>query len=243
MTALQASRGTVMAVPEVPWTDTWHPVSHKMVIDGLSVALVETGIGLCNEKYELSANGHDMFGTWTLEHGTLGRKWAIGIRNSTQKHFSLGIAAGFSVMVCSNMMISGDYITFRKHTKGLDHEELRYLMTGAMSQVIGKMEGIETWHNNLRNHNVDKTAFKALTFDAMQKGVVPPSKFNKFIDAYQEEQKIYREDTAHTFHGAVTRLQRDNGLFSQADRCGMLETILDQYCYNERLFREFKKAA
>ena len=48
----------------------------------------------------------------------------IGLRNSHDKSFSVGLSAGISVMVCSNMAFGGTTIIKRRHTSRIELTEL-----------------------------------------------------------------------------------------------------------------------
>lgn len=233
------TRDVVEAVRPVPFTDTWHPVTHNAVLQTLDDALENSNLEIRKERYSLSLNGLDMFGQWTLNHGTNGRQWSLGIRNSMQKRFALGVCAGFNIIVCSNLVFSGDYITFRKHTSGLDMDEMRMLANSALKNVLFKMNDLGAWIDGLHNHQLERPAFKTLTYDAMKAGVFAPSKFKEFLNCYQAEQALNQESTAYTFHNAVTRLHKGNNLLAQAERCAGLEVLMDKYCHDEVLYRDF----
>ena len=44
----------VLAVPEPKWTNTWHPVAHRRVIETVSSVLEEAGVGVKDKHYSMS---------------------------------------------------------------------------------------------------------------------------------------------------------------------------------------------
>lgn len=223
----------VKAVPEPQFTKTWHPISHAKVINGIEGAVKDTGMDIVKKEYSLTSTGSNMFGVWTLDNKVDGKAWSIGIRNSLAKTFAVGICAGLYVFVCDNLVFSGDFVEFRKHTAGLDQDILQVIAVKAMGKVIKKLNGLCEWHDSLSNFKLGTDQFKALTFDAMIGDVFPISKFNDFLTCYNEENTISMEsgkelDTLFTFHSAGTRLMRGASLFQVSKRNNALVTVIDR---------------
>lgn len=218
----------VRAVQEPEFTKSWHPVSHGKVIDAMELAVSKMGIQIIDKKYSLNKSGLNMFGTWQLEQNKNGISWMIGLRNSMCKAFAVGICAGTNVISCSNMMFSGEFIEFRRHTSGVDLEELRLLSERALSGIQIRLLNLTAWHNNLKDFALREEEFKILTFNAMKKGVIAPSKFEKFLECHDEEYKLNGQ-SLYSFHGACTRLVREQSLFNIADRTNNLIEVCDDY--------------
>lgn len=230
-TAVRVSEQEVRAIQSPEFTDTWHPVSHSRVIDVLDHAVQQSGMRVLTRDYSVGFEGATMFGTWGLDEVQSGSQWMIGFRNSLNKLFALGVCAGNRVLVCSNMVFKGDdYIEFRKHTSGLDDDELYRLARDSMKGLIIKMAQLQSWQDMLRATPISEIEFKTLTFDAITRGIITPSEFNKFLDCHKEEIQDARLDgTLYTFHGAVTRLLRDKNLFQVSERTAKLVGMLTQY--------------
>ena len=220
----------VRMVPEPRFTKSWHPVGHFKVIDSLELAVKNAGMEIVKRQYSLHDKGMNMFGTWHLDQSsnTNGSNWMIGLRNSMSKSFAIGICAGTNIMVCSNMMFSGEFIEFRRHTSGVDLEELRLLSTRAVEGVTKKLNTLTEWQDDLKGYPLQEEWFKVLTFDAMKEGAIPPSRFLEFMKCHEEEVKL-NDRSLYTFHGGVTRLIRDNSLFSVAGYSKKLIGICDDY--------------
>lgn len=225
---ISAEESVVRSVPEPQFTNTWHPVSHGKVIDTMELAVKEAGMEVTKRRYSLQNAGMNMFGTWHIGHQTNGSGWMIGLRNSMNKAFAIGICAGTNVFVCSNMIFKGEFIEFRRHTRGVDLEELRYLSISAVDGIIEHLQELEVWQQDLKNHSLPQEDFKILTFDAMEKGVIAPSKFTTFLDHHEEELKL-NDQSLYTFHGGITRLIRDNSLFNIAWYSNKLIGFCDDY--------------
>lgn len=219
---------TVLAIPEPPYTETWHPVGHAKAIDAFGHAVKNVGLEVSDRRYSVSASGGNMFGAWTLSEGDGKSNWALGIRNSIQKKFAVGVCSGQNVLVCDNMAFSGEFVEFRKHTRGLDYYELKAMAARAVITVVGLLKKFDNWVSGLREIALPGGHFKVLTFNAMERGVVSPKQFERFLECHKEEKKLNGE-TLYSFHGAATRLMRDNTLFSVAEKNRALVGVVNEY--------------
>ena len=60
----RVSEAEVIAVPEVDWTDTFHPIHHKLVISALRTSLDAFGLEVVKAEYVLASEGQKMFSVW-----------------------------------------------------------------------------------------------------------------------------------------------------------------------------------
>ena len=72
----------IMQVPAVPFTNTFHPVHHKHVIDAVRDGVSLSGLGFVRSEYALAREGMQMFAVWDLNTGNDDLCWSLGIRNS-----------------------------------------------------------------------------------------------------------------------------------------------------------------
>lgn len=216
----------VRNVPEPAFTKSWHPISHAKLLDAMESSVELLGAAPISKSYTLSEDGLDMFGTWTLDIEYKDNYLNIGFRNSMKKHFAVGFCAGRFVIVCSNLQFSGEFIEFRRHTSGLDMDELRQLSMKSLNKVRTQMTEFADWHESLKQVALTTSEFKQLTFDAMTRGVFPPSKFQSFRDNYNVEVMHYGQNL-FSFYGGVTRLLRDGSLFIIQQSTKALNGLMD----------------
>jgi hypothetical protein len=216
----------IIQVPEVAFTDTFHPVHHREIISAMRNSVQNVGLEIVNSEYTLTREGMQFFGVWDLSHRNSDMCWSLGLRNSMDKSLALGIVAGTRVFVCSNLAFSGEYIEFRKHTKGLDIEELEYMAFKAMRKMIKKLTDFQTWHESLANYTLTETNAKALLVNAMACGVFPPSKFARFDELYFGREC---EPSLLGFHEACTNVLRDANIRVMPKRNLILNNIINHY--------------
>jgi hypothetical protein len=225
----------VMAVPSPEFTDSWHPISHGEVVTALKAACDTHGIGIRSEEYSLSANGAKMFGVWELDLLLNGTHYSLGLRNAIDKSLGVGVTAGTKVLVCDNLCFSGDYIKFRKHTSGLDADELQTIAHDAVGGAIIEMEKLYDWQNGLHEIYVPKNDHEAMVYDMVVEGVFSGGKINRFLQCLEEERAIRKggaldgATSLYNMHGAATRLMRDQSLIQVAKATPKLNQICDDY--------------
>lgn len=229
----------VRAVPEPAWTSTWHPVGHARLIDTMNLVADKEGLNVVDKHYSLSATGDKMFGEWVLEGDSKIRQM-IGFRNSINKAFAVGLAAGLWVMVCSNMIMRGDFIEFHKHTSGLDDLELLDLCKRGVGRVTERFAQLEAWHTSLQNIPLGVHS-NYLTIEAMRRGALPPSKFTEFDRLFFQEEGRYfaPEPTLANFHGAIAEVMHKDSLFSISRKNKSLSELVDDFkilLLNNRLY-------
>jgi hypothetical protein len=139
----------VFAVPDALFTPTFKPFHHRDIISVVKEGVQAVGMEIVNAEYVLAQNGQRMFGVYDLSQGTSELSWSIGIRNSMNKSMSIGITAGTRVFVCENLCFSGEFLAFRRHTGGLDIDELAFLAYKSMRTMIPLLKSFQTWHENL----------------------------------------------------------------------------------------------
>ncbi len=124
--AEKVSRADLMNVATPFATETWRPVPHYEVAELVANEAKRRGYEIIKEEYGLTPKGDRMFGVLRFKPENSGLEYtrALGIRNSHNKQFALGLAAGMSVFCCDNLSFSGDITIHRKHTSGIEIETL-----------------------------------------------------------------------------------------------------------------------
>lgn len=123
-------------------------IPHATFVDQVKDMLTHRQIGVVKEEYALARDGARMFGMMTLDIARDGVSLVMGVRNSHDKSFSLGLVAGFRVFVCDNLAFHGDFQPLaKKHSKHLlrDLPDAIDLGIGRVSrhfpEIMGKIDG------------------------------------------------------------------------------------------------------
>ncbi|MCU1231006.1 MAG: hypothetical protein JWO97_3890 [Acidobacteria bacterium] len=119
-------------------TETHFPIPHWRIVQTLAETLAFRHLTIVSEEYAVSADGMRFFAALTLNVEETGVRVAIGLRNSHDKSFSMGMTVGHRVLVCDNLALFGDYPpVMRKHTKNVEIEEI---MSSAVDKVQRNFE-------------------------------------------------------------------------------------------------------
>jgi hypothetical protein len=103
-------------------TQSYTPVPHIVLTDILSEALDKRNLDVQKKRFTANDNGQQMFSVWEVGSPENGQYMNIGFRNSYDKSLAVGLCAGSTVIVCSNLMFKGDIKVMRKHTNGVFKE-------------------------------------------------------------------------------------------------------------------------
>jgi hypothetical protein len=123
--ATKLGRQDLLALPTPDGTDTHTTIPHAKVVESALEALAYRRIDVVKEEYGVSKDAMRMFGVLTLSVGEGGDRadrvnLVLGLRNSHDKSFALGMVAGFRVFVCDNLAFKGEFFAIaRRHSRRL----------------------------------------------------------------------------------------------------------------------------
>lgn len=116
--ARQVEREELDAVEAPPPTETWFPLRHSQVLSTVERTLGDAGFTITRSQLGLSQDNARFFGTLDLGTPiTEGVSLTVGVRNSTDKTFPIGLCAGSRVFVCDNLAFSAEIYVAKKHTR------------------------------------------------------------------------------------------------------------------------------
>jgi hypothetical protein len=100
-----------------PATETHVPVAHHEVVELVRYALGFYGHEIVEEAHAITQDGARYFGLMSLRSPYGEYTDTVGLRNSHDKTFPIGLAFGSKVFVCDNLAFVGDHVIRRKHTQ------------------------------------------------------------------------------------------------------------------------------
>tara|TARA_Y100001963_G_scaffold88454_1_gene122212 strand:- start:29435 stop:30181 length:747 start_codon:yes stop_codon:yes gene_type:complete len=192
-------------------TKTYNPLSHFDFANNVSNIAKDlwSGFKLTSQQHAVTSEGKRYFGLLTFQEkgnklGIDDLSRAIAIRNSYDKSMKAGIALGATVFVCDNLMLSGDVVRLRKHTKNI-HEELEDSIISVLYKfkdtlkVLNKdkksLEKVEI-HNNL--------AYEILGY-MLGNNIITPRQFPKAKKEWlKPTDSCFEERNLWSLYNAVT---------------------------------------
>jgi hypothetical protein len=95
----------------------WYPIAHARVVHLARHMLKDAGYEIKREKLGISQDNHRFFGVLDLATPIAdGITLSVGLRNSTDKTFPIGFAAGTRVFCCDNLAFKAELIVKKRHT-------------------------------------------------------------------------------------------------------------------------------
>jgi len=140
-----------LAAVETPKpSETWFPISHLEIIKEVLEQARNSGYSLRRSQFGLSKDHNQMFGVIDLfDTDNPSYRWSIGIRNSHDKSIAAGIVAGQRVIVCDNLLFSGELKAVRKHTK--NHHFCQEVIRDVFIQIPKQWELMSKRLDNLQH--------------------------------------------------------------------------------------------
>lgn len=114
-----------------PATATHVPIPHFRVVDLIAHSLAYYGHQVVEQNFGVTPDGARFFGVLCLKSDYTGYSDMVGLRNSHDRKFPVGVSFGSRTFVCDNLAFSGDHVVKRKHTIGLKRD-----LPGLIGEII-----------------------------------------------------------------------------------------------------------
>jgi len=157
-------RQELLTLPTPEVTDTHKPVAHSAVVEAVIESLAYRRIEVVNDEYAIGRQGLRMFGFLALNIEHNGVRLGLGLRNSHDKSFPLGITVGYRVFICDNLAFRGEFTPVtRRHTKNFNLvETVSMAVDRAQRYFVPLTAEIDAW----RNHSLTDGRAKELIYNA-----------------------------------------------------------------------------
>lgn len=164
-----------------PATETHKPIPHAELVESIIESLSYRQLQVVRDEYAVTPDGMRLFGFIQVNVEENGIQLAIGVRNSHDKSFSLGLVAGYRVFVCDNLAFHGAFaaITKRKHSKNLDLVEVVGVGVDRVQRHFQKtLLDVNAW----RGFELSDVRAKAIIYDAfIGRGIDCPQHLGKAV--------------------------------------------------------------
>ena len=185
-------------------TSTWHPVPHIEVIEAVTEVIKAHDWSIEGEKFGLASDGKKMFGVMEIARSS-SPEWhrCVGIRNSHDKSFAVGLSAGIVVCVCTNLAFGGTTVVKRRHTSGI---VLAELIDRAVASLEDDFLTVETVSEELKDTYLrDDDEARSCIVRAAELGIINSSDILLCFREYkQPSHEEFREPTRWSLMNALT---------------------------------------
>jgi hypothetical protein len=209
-------------------TDTHVPVPHHELVELVRYTLGFYGHEITEEAHAITPDGMRYFGLMSLKSPYGNYSDTVGLRNSHDKSFPVGIAFGSKVFVCDNLAFSGDHVIKRKHTVKAKRE-LPALVTEIVAplrdQRIAQNQKLLTYQGT---HLTDQVADHAI-LDLYRRDVIGVQAIGHVLKAYEEPPHDWGDRTAWRLFNAAT-FALAGKVAERPDITKQLHQVIDGVC-------------
>jgi len=192
-------------VPES--TRTHVPIPHHRVVDLLRHTLSFYGHDVTDETHAVTEDGQRYFGLMHLRSHYGDVEDTVGLRNSHDKKFPVGLAFGSRVFVCDNLAFFADRVVSRKHTIKAKRD-----LPSLISEVIEPLadyreQQSRTFQRYKRTQLDERTADHAI-LTMFRQGIINVQRIDDVVRQWQEpEYEAWCPGSAwHLFNAATYAL-------------------------------------
>lgn len=204
------TKGDLEVIPAPPPTDTWYPVRHLDVLDGVEETLGNAGFEI--RKYQLSVSHAKQRFFGVLDIATPladGVSLSIGVRNSNDKTFPIGFCVGNRTFVCDNLAFSAEIVISKRHTRfGSDR------FREGIAAAVGQLHDYRTLEaqriEQLQATVLPDQAAESLVLRAWEQGLIGTRLLRPLLDEWRKPTyEDFTDRTAWSMLSAFTHIAKD----------------------------------
>jgi len=190
-------------LPTPEATKTHVPIAHSAVVDTVKYALDFYGHEITTEDFGITPDGARFFGVLSLESPYDGYTDTVGLRNSHDKTFPIGISFGSRVFVCDNLAFSGDVVIRRKHTVNAKRD-LPGIVAGVVEPLAEQRAQQQAQFNRYQATALTEAEVDRLIMQLYRRGVITVTRIADVLEHYEHPPFDWGDHTAWRLFNAVT---------------------------------------
>lgn len=217
----QSRRATSRSLPD-NLGSRWQPVHHADWIDAVHGVAGELGLVVADQKFALSADRHDLFALFEMESDQIDRAVdhvykVFALRTSNMQRRKSEGRTGGRVHICSNGIMTGEFLLGHKQTKNLDPVEL-------VRDGFGKWVDQQTQLDRAVAVMKDRTLSASDVFELLgramigyddHKGFISAATARRIVDEYEQPRhECFRDRNAWSLYNAATEVMKHEARMS-----------------------------
>ncbi len=226
-------RGQLATVITPAPTQTWFPIPHAKLVDGVQQSLVRSGLRIVAEAHGLSHEGSRYFGMFQVANGHTHEDYSliVGLRNSHDKKFPAGLVVGSGVFVCDNPAFSGEIEIGRKHTRFINRD-LPQLIESAVGRLGNMRRSQEQRIEAYKGKTLSDAKVHDILIQSLDARVVPASKIPAVLQEWRNprhEEFAARKNGWRLFN-SYTEVLKGSNIFERPRTTQALHGLMDTAC-------------
>lgn len=193
----------------------WHPVAHVKVLEAVKETLHGAGYVVRAEKYGIARDGARFFGVLDLSTElATGVSLSVGVRNSVDKSFPLGFAAGSRVFVCDNLAFRSELLVRRKHTvNGM--KAFGFAIANAVASLTSFQEGEADRIRRMAERELTAAEASHVILSAYRGGIISTLQLPDVCKEWEEPRHDdFKPRTAWSLFNAFTEVLKPRAVSS-----------------------------
>lgn len=210
-------------------TETHVPVAHADVVEMVRYALGYYAHEIVEEHHAITPDGARYFGILSLRSAEGDYTDMVGLRNSHDKKFPIGISFGARVFVCDNLAFNGDHVIRRRHTQNA-RRDLPGLVAEVVAPLQAHRERLRTTYQTYRTTALTEAAADGAIMRLYRQRVINVQRIATVAQVFDDPPHDWGEKTAWRLFNAVTfalagRVAEDPGVTAR------LHDVIDGVCH------------
>lgn len=153
---------------------------------------------------------------------------AFALRNSYDKSMSFGFSVGLRVMICDNLSISGDFVTYtRAHTGNAMQEIMNQIVTG-MSKAETQIRQLSKELTGMQNQELDLIDGYRLLGQAFGTRILTAHQFGAIMRSWTQPESPYGPRSAYRLYNEITEVLKGSKPNHRFGRQGEAHRLLLQ---------------
>lgn len=210
-------------------TATHVPIPHYRVVDMLCHTLGFYGHEVTERHFGVTEDGMRFFGLLSLRSPYTGYEDTVGLRNSHDKKFPIGISFGSRVFVCDNLAFIGDHVIKRKHTANAKRD-LPSLVSQLIEPLTEQREAQARTFQRYKTVQLPEQLADHAIMSLYRNGVINIQRVPQVLEQFHEPKyEDWGDHTAWTLFNATTHALEGRVAENPA-ATAKLHTIIDGVC-------------
>ncbi|MCE8534749.1 DUF932 domain-containing protein [Ruegeria pomeroyi] len=179
------------------------PIPHIDVVDMVKYALGFHGHEIIEEAHAITADANRYFGLLSLKSAYGDYTDTVGLRNSHDKTFPIGISFGSRVFVCDNLAFLGDTVIRRKHTANAKRD-LPGLVAGVVEPLRLMRQEQNLVIDRYQQTLLDDQLVDHAIMQLYRRGIISVQRIAHVARQWEEPEHDWGDKTAWRLFNAVT---------------------------------------
>jgi len=197
------SPADLMELDTPPPTKTHHPIPHRDVVQMVKFSLGFHGHDIMQEDYGVMPDGMRFFGLLTLKSAHGDYTHTVGLRNSHDKSWPIGIAFGSRVFVCDNTAFNGEKVIKRRHTPNAKRD-LPALVAEAIEPLHDARLAMSQQYDRFKATELGDYEADAAIMQMYRDGVINVQRIANVADAWDDPPHDWGDKTGWRLFNAAT---------------------------------------